>query len=253
MTREPGTAGVAPVLLDLSAVPPGHGGPGRVLDVLVEGACALLGLVAGAALIDDDGAVHGVTASGVGGTDIDRAALAAGFGQGPGGDCARAGRPVLCDDLGAERPRWLSFVAKASAAGLGAAWAVPVRRDGEVSGALLLLGPRGVARPDLVVACALAEAAAIAVRHARSLSRAHDETAQLRAALHSRIVIEQAKGALAAHAGVGVDEAFTALRGHARTRGRPLHDVARGVVEGDLDPGAVLPLRRDRAAGAQPG
>lgn len=247
--RETATAGIAPALLDLSAVPPGPGGPRRVLEALVEGASTLLGVSAGAALIDDAGAVHGVTASGGEGPDTDRAALAAGFGQGPGGDCARAGRPVLCDDLGSERLRWLSFVAKASAAGLGAAWAFPVRRDDEVSGALLLLAPRGSPRPDLGAASALAEAAAIAVRHARSLSRAQDETAQLRAALVSRVVIEQAKGALAVHAGVGVDEAFTALRGHARNRGRPLDDVARGVVDGDLDPGAVLPLREDRASG----
>lgn len=238
------TAGLAPALLDLSDVAPGPGAPRRVLDALVEGASRLLGLPAGAALIDDAGAVHGVTAAA---PDGPRNALAAGFGQGPGGDCARAGRPVVCDDLAAERPRWLSFSAKASAAGLGGAWALPVRRDGRVFGALLLLGPRGAGRPDLEVAGALAEAAAISVRHAHDLGRAADETEQLRVALLSRVVIEQAKGALAVHAGVGVDEAFAALRGYARSRGRPLADVARGVVDGALEPGAMLPLREHRA------
>ncbi|MFP5072130.1 ANTAR domain-containing protein [Pseudonocardia nantongensis] len=243
--REPATAGIAPALLDLSVAPPGPGAPRRVLDGLVDSTSRLLGLPAGAALIDDAGAVHGVTAAAPDGL---RDALAAGFGQGPGGDCARSGRPIHCDDLSTVRPRWLSFVAKASAAGVSGAWALPVRRDGDMFGALVLLGPSGTTRPDLGTAGSLAEAAAIAVRHARSLRLAEDETEHLRVALRSRVVIEQAKGALALHAGVGVDAAFDALRGHARRRGSPLAEIARGVVDGDLDPGAVLPPRERRAA-----
>lgn len=234
---DPATDRVVPALFEIGAVAPGPDAPRRILDALVGAASGLLGLPAGAALIDDAGAVHGVTAAA---PDGPLEALAAGFGQGPGGDSARAGRAVLCDDLVAVRPRWLSFAAKASAAGLGGAWAVPLRRDDEVSGALLLLGPRGRGRPDLAVAGVLAEAAALALRHARCLRRAEDEITQLRAALHSRVVIEQAKGALAVHAGIGPDEAFTALRGHARRGGTPLAEIARGVVEGELAPATVL-------------
>jgi len=50
-------------------------------------------------------------------------------------------------------------------------------------------------------------------------------------ALNSRIVIEQAKGAVARALDVGVDTAFELLRGYARSRRRRLTEVAREVVE----------------------
>lgn len=59
---------------------------------------------------------------------------------------------------------------------------------------------------------------------------------QLTTALRSRVLIEQAKGYLAARHGVTPDEAFTALRGHARSRQVLIHECARQVVEGRLDP-----------------
>jgi len=54
---------------------------------------------------------------------------------------------------------------------------------------------------------------------------------QLQHALDSRIVIEQAKGMIAAREGIGIDHAFARLRHHARQHSVPLHDVARAVVE----------------------
>ena len=56
------------------------------------------------------------------------------------------------------------------------------------------------------------------------------ENAQLQVALTSRIVIEQAKGALSVTLGVSPDEAFDALRGHARSQSRDIHVVAAEVV-----------------------
>jgi hypothetical protein len=57
---------------------------------------------------------------------------------------------------------------------------------------------------------------------------------QLQDALESRILIEQAKGMIAAQRGVHVDHAFTMLRAYARRHGTGLRAVARGVIEGDL-------------------
>ncbi len=67
-----------------------------------------------------------------------------------------------------------------------------------------------------------------------ALEEAEDRAAQLDAALRSRVVIEQAKGHLAATAGVSPDDAFELLRGHARRNQLSLHDVARGLLEGTL-------------------
>jgi AmiR/NasT family two-component response regulator len=54
--------------------------------------------------------------------------------------------------------------------------------------------------------------------------------AQLETALHSRIVIEQAKGILAERRRVGIDEAFVVLRRTARSRRENIHAVAAEVV-----------------------
>ena len=60
--------------------------------------------------------------------------------------------------------------------------------------------------------------------------------AQLQTALTTRVVIEQAKGFVAASRGIGVDEAFQVLRKHARDRNIRLQDVAAAVVTLGLRP-----------------
>jgi AmiR/NasT family two-component response regulator len=57
------------------------------------------------------------------------------------------------------------------------------------------------------------------------------ENAQLRIALESRIVIEQAKGALSVTMGIPPDRAYEALRAHARRQARNIHAVAAEVVK----------------------
>ena len=61
-------------------------------------------------------------------------------------------------------------------------------------------------------------------------------TAQLQTALLSRVVIEQAKGMIAAHTGDDVDAAFRVMRKYARDHNKRLHDVAASVVERRLSP-----------------
>jgi AmiR/NasT family two-component response regulator len=56
------------------------------------------------------------------------------------------------------------------------------------------------------------------------------ENAQLRNALRSRIIIEQAKGAVSARLGTTPDVAFELMRGLARSQRRNLHEYAAGVV-----------------------
>src|SRR3954451_20525193 len=58
---------------------------------------------------------------------------------------------------------------------------------------------------------------------------------QLQSALTSRIVIEQAKGYVAASYGTDPDTAFLALRRYARDNNRLIGEVAAAVVAGELD------------------
>ncbi|MEJ8279683.1 GAF and ANTAR domain-containing protein [Pseudonocardia spirodelae] len=222
----------------LGLVAAGGGGPAAVLADLVGSVERVVGLTAGAALLSD-GAVGGVVASGAA---EPRAALAAGFGQGPGGESARSGRPVLCPDLGRERSRWLVFAAKALAAGVDAAWAFPLSHGPDTVGALLVLGRAG-AEPDPQVLGLFAEAAAVAILHSAASDRTATELRQLRTALTSRVVVEQAKGMLAVHGGVDVGTAFELLRGHARRNGRPLGEVATALICGDTDPAIIIEHR----------
>jgi AmiR/NasT family two-component response regulator len=65
------------------------------------------------------------------------------------------------------------------------------------------------------------------------------ENGQLRTALESRIVIEQAKGVLAERYATAVDVAFEILRRAARSSQRRIHDLAAEVVASDTTPAAV--------------
>jgi ANTAR domain len=77
-----------------------------------------------------------------------------------------------------------------------------------------------------------------AVAPAYALVRAlQQENEQLRHALESRVVIEQAKGAVSARCGLLPEEAFELIRGLARSQRRRIHDLAAEIVrnQGRLD------------------
>ncbi|GMA84850.1 hypothetical protein GCM10025868_01000 [Angustibacter aerolatus] len=62
------------------------------------------------------------------------------------------------------------------------------------------------------------------------------------------MLIEQAKGALAARTGLEVDAAFQHMRGYARRSGGRLTDIARSVLDGDLDPAQARRRLTDRGS-----
>lgn len=66
-----------------------------------------------------------------------------------------------------------------------------------------------------------------------------ERTAQLERALESRIVIEQAKGALAERLGVPTDTAFTLLRRAARSEQMRIHALASEVMSSRATPAPV--------------
>lgn len=71
------------------------------------------------------------------------------------------------------------------------------------------------------------------------------ENDQLRTALVTRIVIEQAKGVLAERLGAEVDEAFERLRREARNRRMKLHALAAAVVACEPWTKSVFPRGTD--------
>ncbi|MEU7152417.1 ANTAR domain-containing protein [Streptomyces sp. NPDC045456] len=157
--------------------------------------------------------------------------------EGPGLDAYRTATTVAPGHLARAPAAWHDFTTQAIETGYTYASAVPMRLRRESLGSLLLLRTSDSPLPvaDLSVAQAFADAAAIGLLHAHSLRRTDAVDTQLHAALHSRILIEQAKGALAARRALSLYEAFTAMRHHARSHHLLLTTVAQHIADhGDL-------------------
>lgn len=168
--------------------------------------------------------------------------------QGPCQECFSTGEPVEVPDLELERGRWPQFAPKAVTVGFRSVLAVPMRLRGEVLGAMNLFSasPGEVDPADRTLVQALADIATIGLLQRRTVLTAQIHLGQVQHALHSRIVIEQAKGIVAQQADVSMDEAFEGLRSHARNHNSRLHDVCLAVVEGGL---AATDLALDDTAG----
>lgn len=165
---------------------------------------------------------------------------AVGWREGAGHDCRfTRGLPVQAAlDGGPARQRWPHYAPRALGLGYTHVAALPLREQARISGALVLLsGARqhAFARDTLTLGQSLAEFTAVILHRAGEADRSRTLTAQLETALASRVIIEQAKGILATRWAVPLDDAFARLRRHARSRQRPLSDVAREVVEGGAD------------------
>jgi GAF domain-containing protein len=161
--------------------------------------------------------------------------------DGPCLDAFRTARPVINADLRAAGARWPRFAPRAAAAGFRSVHAFPLRLRSEVIGALNLFGADVGAfdEADVQIVQAVADVATIGLLQERTIRRSEVLTEQLQGALNSRIVIEQAKGAIAQAHGVSVDEAFASMREYARRTRRRLSDVAHAVV---TDPGSIPEL-----------
>lgn len=151
---------------------------------------------------------------------------------GPCVDCFHTGQPVVNADL--DEPRWPHFTEAARAAGFVAVHALPLRLRGEVIGALNLFhtGTRTLTDADRHVAQALADISTISILSQRNHQEQETLTSQLQNALTSRIVIEQAKGMIAARLNLPMDEAFAILRTHARSHQEHLSNFARRITGG---------------------
>jgi GAF domain-containing protein len=161
--------------------------------------------------------------------------------EGPCLDCYRTGQPVVNQDLATINGRWPRFAAEALAAGFHSVHALPMRLRGSVIGALNLFQVEAgeMRQADINAAQALADVATISILQDRAAHEAQALTQQLRDALDSRVVIEQAKGVVAERRGVDMETAFTTLRNHARNHNLRLADVAQGIVDRTIPTSAL--------------
>ena len=161
--------------------------------------------------------------------------------QGPALECYRSGIPQAADHLLAAIS-WPALGLSIAAHGYRTMDAMPMRLRSHVIGVLSLLGgsDSGLDDADLVVAQALADVATISVLQYRALQDGRILAAQLKQALTSRVVIEQAKGVLSERWRTTMDDAFGRLRRYARAHNEHLSEVARRVTTGELAPDQLV-------------
>ncbi|HEV7187466.1 MAG TPA: GAF and ANTAR domain-containing protein [Blastococcus sp.] len=157
--------------------------------------------------------------------------------EGPCLECFATGERLANIDVAASRERWPRFAPAASDAGFAVAHAVPMRLRGHVIGALNLFARSHapLTLEHLAVVQGLADVATIGLLHERAVRDQVVLAEQLQTALHSRILVEQAKGVLSARAAVDVSAAFQLMRTYARRTGQSLTGVADAVVADTLD------------------
>ena len=161
--------------------------------------------------------------------------------EGPCLDAYRMGRPVVSEDLSTTGGPWPRFAREAVAAGFRSAHALPMQLRGSVIGALNLFRTTtgAMSSEDLGIAQAFADVATIAILQHRVTAEAQTLNEQLTSALHSRIVIEQAKGMVAERLALDMPQSFGALRTHARRHNLRLTDLCEAVIDGIVAPGSL--------------
>jgi GAF domain-containing protein len=207
---------------------------GSVLDefgLRVSGVLGVLG--AGVSLSDEDGALQFVTATGEQVARVEE--LQIGLREGPCHEAFTQNRQVIVPDL-AQEARWPRYRGGALDIGMRSVAGFPMRIDGRLIGALNVYhsAPRDWSDDDVEAAQVLADTASSYVVYARRLTESTVLTDQLRRALDTRIVVEQAKGIIAERHDIDVSAALGKLRGHARNNNAKLHDIAQQVVDGAL-------------------
>jgi GAF domain-containing protein len=170
-----------------------------------------------------------------------------GIDKGPCLHAMRTGEVVHVPDTAGE-PRWAGFEVRAAAHGVRSSLSIPLVADDKQLGALNLyapaadaFGPAELRRAEGFASTA-SGALALAVRQAEQA----DLTAQLRAALASRAVIDQALGIIMAQERCTPGRAFEILRAASQNRNVKLRDVADSIVTSISGEPPRPPAFRDR-------
>lgn len=212
----------------------------EALDHLVKQAAPILGVDgAGIMLEDDAGELRFVSAS------DDTVRLIEEYqvqtGQGPCVLAYETGDPVQADDLTGDTP-FPAFTEVALAGGMAAVHSFPMKLDRVRVGALNLYRCSPGSLPDegIEIGQLFADIATTYLFNARHHDRLTQQIEGMRAMMQESGVVDQAKGVLIHTYGLQDREAFGLLRRYARRHRARVLDVARKVMEGQIDPSDMV-------------
>lgn len=152
-------------------------------------------------------------------------------GDGPCLSTVREGQVHQIDDMSTSE-LWPEFCSHAAERGINSSVSFPLIVRGVALGALNFYSRSAKAFTDMdrEVPFAFAAQAAVALANAETYAASIRLAEQLRDALTSRGVIDQAKGILMAQQGWGDEESFEALKAISSRRNVKLHDVCVEIV-----------------------
>lgn len=210
---------------------------GEVLYRLAEHVIEILGAAGtGVALTDSDGRLRPVT--GINELSAGLESLEELYQEGPCVDAFHEGRVIVVSDLEESGSAWPRWSHEAKERNIHAVLGLPLRVREDSLGAMNIYRSHKHAwtESEISVATVLTDMAAGYVAHASDLEESRRTNEQLKEALESRIIIEQAKGILASELSCSIDQAFDALRDHARRNSAGVRAVAHAVVHLGLRP-----------------
>ena len=154
-------------------------------------------------------------------------------GEGPCLHAMETGKTVEITNIAYELDRWQNYGTHALAHGLGACLATPLIAADRCFGALNLYSPEpeSFTETDYARSEDLAAQAAGAIAVAARLAQQAQLSQQLRNALESRAVIDQAIGIIMGAQHCDADTAFNTLRTASQHRNEKLRDIAARVVQ----------------------
>ena len=154
------------------------------------------------------------------------------MGHGPCMDAGSGGETLLVRDF-AQDSRWPDYAPVALEAGARSSLSVPLPIQHHVIAAVNLYAREvdAFSEEDVARAQEIAAVAAVAVTNATLFETAAELAAQLKEAMSSRAVIEQAKGIVMASTRCTPDRAFEILVRASQRENRKLRDIAIEIVD----------------------
>jgi GAF domain-containing protein len=206
--------------------------PGTVegtLQKIVELAeLAVDGCEAAGIMLSDSGALRTAAASSSLAVEIDQMQL--GANEGPCLNAATQGTTVHAHDL-IDDPRWPTFAAAATAAGIRTVLAYPLSVDRPSALNLYARLPTAFGATDRAQGLLFATLARLALDSARERAADATKAQNLTQALRTRELIGQAQGILIERDRITADQAFEVLRRASQNMNIKLREVAEALVE----------------------